>query len=36
MHFYSYSILARCLNLEKEIEKKEKEISETKKVEEER
>ena len=36
MHLYSYSLLVRCLKLKKELEKKEKETSETGKVQEEK
>jgi len=36
MYFFSYTILARCLKLEKELEQKEKEITETRKQQEER
>ena len=36
MHLYSYFLLVRCLKLQKELEKKEKETSETGKVQEEK
>ena len=36
MHLYSYFLLVRCLKLKKELEKKEKETSETGKVQEEK